>query len=174
MPVTDKYYALDHDGIPRSIVCERHYYTQLNLLCKQCGEPLLEGTPLETIGGHKYHEQCVRCPGCLLAKKAQQKRNSKIMRSHRKEYYFDDTKDSFPYDGRSYCRYHYSLLRGTQCQGCGQTVHSQPVSDRVDPEKRWHHECFMIHKVNTTFFFCLLPLFTHTYTHAADSTGTSD
>ncbi|KAI8145372.1 hypothetical protein BJV82DRAFT_666635 [Fennellomyces sp. T-0311] len=146
MPVTDKYYALDHDGTSRSIVCEQHYYTRLNLLCKQCGEPLLEGTPLEIIGGHKYHEQCVRCPGCLLAKKAPQKRSSKIIRSHRKEYYFDDTKETHPYNGRSYCPYHFSLVRGTACQGCGQAVLSQLVNDRIDPEKRWHHECFMIQK----------------------------
>ncbi|KAI9482517.1 hypothetical protein BDB00DRAFT_857660 [Zychaea mexicana] len=155
MPVTDKYYALDHDTIPRSIVCERHYYTRLNNICRQCGEPLQEDAPLEMIDGHKYHQQCIRCPGCFLAIQAQQqhqlKRSSRIMRSSRNstsssDYYVDDSKEKFVYGARSYCRYHFSLLRGTACVGCGQAVLCQPVHDRDNPERWWHHECFMIQK----------------------------
>ncbi|ORY93100.1 hypothetical protein BCR43DRAFT_496321 [Syncephalastrum racemosum] len=173
-PVTDKFYAADPDevGDDRVIVCEIHYYVRRGLLCKQCEKPLRAGAPAETVGRFKYHEQCIKCPGCLLALHAPPSPVSQSQHHHHHFYQrrhnshptngtamtpsavdlINKTKDKesttswVHHDGRSYCRYHYSLLRGTECAGCNQAIMSQPVDDMQQDGKRWHHECYMIQK----------------------------
>lgn len=174
-PVTDKFYAADPDemGDDRIIVCEIHYYVRRGLLCKQCEKPLRAGAPAETVGRFKYHEQCIKCPGCLLALHAPPSPLSQSQHHHHHSYHRRHNTHSSPantttpsatdlinskkdsesttswvhHDGRSYCRYHYSLLRGTECAGCNQAIMLQPIDDIQQDGKRWHHECYMIQKV---------------------------
>ncbi|KAI9323802.1 hypothetical protein BX666DRAFT_2108646 [Dichotomocladium elegans] len=177
-PVTKKYYAIDRNR-RQAIVCEQHYY--IHTLCARCGELLIQiaEESIQEVDGLRYHEQCVQCPGCLLAKRASchsghsvngggstnsasgfnnwrvVNRLSRSSKTNNSTSNYDgstlneplvDSRPEYKYDNKSYCRYHYSLLRGTGCTGCGQAILSQPVDDKTEPGKHWHHECFMIYK----------------------------
>lgn len=76
------------------------------------------------------------------------------------EQYEEKSNNTFTYDGKSYCQYHYSLLRGTACIGCGQAVLDKPVEDDAEQGRLWHYECFKIYKVNT---IPLSYVITHTF-----------
>lgn len=154
MPLaSEKYYALNNnnDRLCQSIiVCEKHYYIYLGLLCRQCQEPIQVNAPSETLDdGFKYHQHCVQCPGCVLleqqpATRRRRSSSSKVLPRSHQEWY--------RYDGRTYCRYHFSLLRGTECVGCSQAVFHDPVLDPLEKNKLWHEECFMIFKVDIALF----------------------
>ncbi|KAG0174295.1 hypothetical protein DFQ30_005069 [Apophysomyces sp. BC1015] len=51
----------------------------------------------------------------------------------------------YEYDKRPYCRYHYSLLRGTDCAGCRQAILQQFV-EQNEHNQKWHPECYIIQK----------------------------
>jgi hypothetical protein len=58
----------------------------------------------------------------------------------------DENEQRLDYNGRPYCLYHYSLIKGTACQGCGQTVLNEKTNETV----KWHQSCYLIQKV---YFF---------------------
>ncbi|KAG0177687.1 hypothetical protein DFQ29_004521 [Apophysomyces sp. BC1021] len=119
--VADKFYTLDisesNDTKKRKrVVCEQHYYAKLGLICQQCD-------------GKCYH-QCFKCPGCMISKMKEEEENEAC----------------YEFNGRMYCRYHFSMLRGNQCGGCGQAILKQFVEHQDQPKKKWHPECYMIFK----------------------------
>ncbi|GAN06883.1 hypothetical protein MAM1_0140d06373 [Mucor ambiguus] len=77
------------------------------------------------IDDYKYHKECLRCPGCTIS-------SSSDMSHH-------PSQQLYRYNDRPYCRYHYSLIKGTECIGCGQTVFEQN-----DTLENWHTECYML------------------------------
>ncbi|ORY92273.1 hypothetical protein BCR43DRAFT_86974 [Syncephalastrum racemosum] len=117
IPIASKFYTLQGNS---KFVCERHYYEHLGLLCLQCHEPIRG--PVDPKNP-KYHTKCLRCPHCILP----------------------SAEDAcYEYNGRAYCRYHFSQLKATQCAGCSHAVLKQYVEHR--DATKWHPECYMIQK----------------------------
>ncbi|CAO3673102.1 unnamed protein product [Rhizopus stolonifer] len=113
--VLEKFYLTNE-----MILCENDYYR-----CRQCKQSILNHDELQEFGDYKYHTDCLVCPGCTITPTT-----TTNIRS-----------DYFDYNGRLYCEYHYSLIKGVECIGCGQAVF-----DHQEEEDRWHTECSMIHK----------------------------
>lgn len=114
----DKFYILLD-----SVLCERDYYSRAQFQCQQCNEQITNDH-FELIGKNKYHKYCLHCPDCIQQP--------------------EEDLERFEYDGKPYCRFHYSLLKGTCCVGCGQAILYQYKSKN---ELKWHPECYMIKKV---------------------------
>ncbi|KAI8346377.1 hypothetical protein EDC96DRAFT_521501 [Choanephora cucurbitarum] len=128
--VLDKFYLLDIDvgeAISSNIIlCEKDYYQQSQFKCHQCNGQI-SNDHFQMIGSHKYHQQCLFCPGCTIE-------NNNTCKTD---------EERFDYNGRPYCRYHYSLIKGTECVGCGQAVLDQ---SKIQDQVKWHTECYMIKK----------------------------
>ncbi|KAI9277455.1 hypothetical protein BY458DRAFT_106720 [Sporodiniella umbellata] len=116
--VLDKFY-LTND----MILCEKDYYR-----CRQCQQRITEESQLQEFGDYKYHAECLICPGCTIIPTP--------LNIPQPNYY--------DYNGRLYCQYHYSLIKGVECIGCGQAVFQQENHPEI--EDIWHTECFMIYK----------------------------
>lgn len=119
--VLDRFYLLSMDTMD-VIACQHDYYQHVQFKCHSC-HGLIMNDAFCVIGDYKYHKQCLQCPGCTISN------NSDAM-SHQQLYRYND---------RPYCRYHYSLIRGTECMGCGQTVLEQN-----EALENWHTECYML------------------------------
>jgi hypothetical protein len=117
------------------ILCERDYYKYNDFKCHQCNQCITKDN-YEIIGIYKYHRHCLHCPGCIISK------NNAI----EEEKEIQDTYERFDYNNRPYCRYHYSLIKGTECTGCKQTVLCQYTTP-TNQQGKWHPECYMIMKV---------------------------
>ncbi|CAO3698846.1 unnamed protein product [Rhizopus microsporus] len=63
-----------------------------------------------------------KCPGCTMT-----------------SYHHQKEKKYFEYNGKPYCQYHYSLIKGVDCIGCGQAIFESS-------QERWHTECYLIYK----------------------------
>lgn len=61
----------------------------------------------------------------------------------------------YEWSARLYCRYHFSMLPGTQCAGCDEAILRQFVEHHNYPGKRWHPECYMIQKVSVKMVYLL-------------------
>jgi hypothetical protein len=118
------------------ILCEKDYfeYSAIRLKCHQCNGLITHHNDYKTIGNYKYHHYCLHCPGCT------------IMTSfhNEQEEQQQDSAERYDYNNRPYCRYHYSLIKGTECIGCGQVVLS--TKNMVNNGGKWHQECYMIMK----------------------------
>ncbi|KAF7728777.1 hypothetical protein EC973_005615 [Apophysomyces ossiformis] len=119
--VADKFYTLEANESKdkrkrRRVVCEEHYYANLGNICQRC-----KG---------KCHRQCFKCPGCVISKMEEDGENEAC----------------YEFNGRTYCRYHFSMLRGNQCGGCGHAILKQFVEHQDSAKKKWHPECYMIFK----------------------------
>ncbi|KAI7872359.1 hypothetical protein BDF14DRAFT_1752598 [Spinellus fusiger] len=99
-------------------------------LCAHCHRSVQYGH-YEAVDGSVYHPACLQCVGCRMQPTDQ--------RVPFEEEWYD-------YQGGLYCRYHYSLLRGTCCVGCHHTVLGRFVEHKEKVDQRWHSECYMLHK----------------------------
>ncbi|KAG0744828.1 hypothetical protein G6F61_006044 [Rhizopus arrhizus] len=101
------------------ILCEDDYYR-----CQYCKKTILQAE-LQEFGDYKYHLDCPVCPGCAFD-----------------ETMTTDTTNYFEYQGKLYCQYHYSLIKGVNCDGCGQAL----LDNNDETLEKWHTECYMIYK----------------------------
>lgn len=117
------------------ILCERDYfdYNSTRFKCHQCNQSIATNE-YQIVGIYKYHNHCLHCPGCTITQ------NNFIDGEQ------DHSIEKYDYNNRPYCRYHYSLIKGTECIGCGQAVLSTNNHTTSNGGK-WHQECFMIMKV---------------------------
>jgi hypothetical protein len=137
------------------ILCERDYYNN-DSKCHHCNQAVQDNN-YEVVGVYKYHRHCLHCPGCTIMKNmpslssannstassnsslssiittATTTTNDELLEEQ-------DNLERFNYNNRPYCRYHYSLIKGTECNGCGQTVFPQ------QQQAKWHSECYMLMK----------------------------
>lgn len=113
--VLNQFYLLSMD----TIACQQHYYQHAQFKCHSC-HGLIMNDAFCIIDGVRYHTQCLQCPGCTISNDP-------------------SSQQLYRYNDRPYCRYHYSLIKGTECAGCGQTVFEQ--SEALDG---WHTECYML------------------------------
>lgn len=118
----------------QTILCEQDYYQQSNFKCHQCNQAITKDN-YEVIGAYKYHGHCLHCPGCTIVKN--------LPPSTTTDDNPEESSERFDYNGRPYCRYHYSLIKGTECVGCGQAV----LCQYMENNGKWHPECYMIMKV---------------------------
>lgn len=144
------------------ILCERDYYNQNKSKCHQCNQ-FITDNHYETVGIYKYHKHCLHCPGCIITKSLPSVPSalppqlvsspassssssaaslSSIITSNDEQQEKEDSLERFNYNNRPYCRYHYSLIKGTECTGCGQTV----LFQHKETTDKWHTECFMLMK----------------------------
>jgi hypothetical protein len=110
------------------ILCEKDYYQRHGFKCHQC-QGYINDDNHALFGDYKYHPQCLQCPGCTIMKTMMVEP--------------DENEKRFDYNGRPYCLYHYSLIKGTECQGCGQAV-----LNKTQETAKWHQECHLIQKVD--------------------------
>ncbi|CAO0793612.1 unnamed protein product [Mucor circinelloides] len=123
LSVLDKFYLLSVDMMDL-IACQQDYYQHVQFKCHSCHGQILDDE-FCVIDDYKYHKQCLKCPGCTISD----------MSHH-------PSQQLYRYNDRPYCRYHYSLIKGTECAGCGQTVFEQNEA----LENWWHTECYMLRK----------------------------
>lgn len=137
---------MDSEEIEKNdvILCEKDYYEHSRLKCHQCNQ-LITQNNFQTIGIYKYHKQCLHCPGCTIMK------NLPVSGTVINEDEEDaETIERYDYNNRPYCRYHFSLIKGTECAGCGQAV-LQEYLEPTSNNGKWHQECYMIKKVTFEF-----------------------
>ncbi|CAO3617168.1 unnamed protein product [Mucor hiemalis] len=131
---------MDSEEIEKNdvILCEKDYYEHSHLKCHQCNQHITQNN-YQTIGSYKYHKQCLHCPGCTIMK------NLPVPGTSKNEDEDDNTLERYDYNNRPYCRYHFSLIKGTECVGCGQAV-LQEYLEPTSNNGKWHQECYMIKK----------------------------
>ncbi|CEG71946.1 hypothetical protein RMATCC62417_07586 [Rhizopus microsporus] len=125
LPVAEKYYSIEESSNRRRrkiILCKYHYMKRSDSICPKCDRP---------CSGQRFHPDCIQCPHCPTS-------SNNSTGNNRSSFY--------EYNGQSYCRIHYSLIRDTHCSGCNQAILKQFVQHRDMPEKIWHPECYMIYK----------------------------
>ncbi|CEP16466.1 hypothetical protein [Parasitella parasitica] len=108
------------------ISCQQDYYQHVQFKCHSC-RGTISSDDFSVIDGRKYHRGCLKCPGCAISDDTMPLQPSQPL--------------MYSYNDRPYCRYHYSLIRGTACAGCGQTVY-----DQKEELENWHTECYMMKK----------------------------
>lgn len=114
----NKFYLMNMNN-KQVILCEDDYYR-----CQYCKKVILQAE-LQEFGDYKYHLDCPVCPGCAFD-----------------ETMTTDTTNYFEYQGKLYCQYHYSLIKGVNCVGCGQAL----LDNNDETLEKWHTECYMIYK----------------------------
>ncbi|KAI8988400.1 hypothetical protein BDF20DRAFT_329630 [Mycotypha africana] len=147
------------------ILCEKDYYQHSQLKCHQCNEAI-NNDDYVVLSAYKYHKNCLQCIGCTITKNnsrsnmaSHENGNSNSSSSNRsgietslheavglnqQRKQVMSTKEIYDYDGRPYCRYHFSLIKGIECAGCGQTILHHNKGREGGP--KWHSECYMIQK----------------------------
>ncbi|KAI7901553.1 uncharacterized protein BX663DRAFT_96972 [Cokeromyces recurvatus] len=140
--VIEKFYLLELDNNlihhqHNIILCEKDYYKHSRFKCRQCHEDI-KNDNFQVIGTYRYHQHCLHCPGCTVLKTL-----PIHVKTGREEL---PIKEYFDYNGRPYCRYHYSLIKGTECFGCGQAILQSELN------QKWHLECYKIKKILLSHF----------------------
>ncbi|KAI8988744.1 hypothetical protein BDB01DRAFT_566660 [Pilobolus umbonatus] len=147
VPVLKKFYVLQfddnvsttsNDSLKDIILCENDYYYQCNYKCHQCHQSITNDH-YRTINEYKYHMNCISCLGCSIVQNFGSTTSLPCQPHH-------SNTDYHGYNDRIYCRYHYSLIRGTECIGCNQTILDQHSELNNDRGGKWHPECYMIEK----------------------------
>lgn len=106
-------------------LCEQCYFRRQNLLCHAC-DGALRGSYITALG-KKYHVEHFTCSLCSTV--------------------FGSSDSYYEHQDNIYCRYHYSTLYASQCEGCKTAILKQFVEVfRGGREQQWHPECFMINK----------------------------
>lgn len=123
------------------ILCEKDYFEISGFKCHQCNESITKNN-YEVIGDYKYHRHCLHCPGCTIVKNVPCSIDEVQQKQDEEE---EESFERYDYNGRPYCRYHYSLIKGTECIGCGQAVLHQYM-ELPNSNGKWHPECCMIMK----------------------------
>lgn len=110
------------------ISCQQDYYQHVQFKCHSCHGHILNDD-FCVIDQFKYHKQCLKCPGCTISDISHQQQQQQ-------------SPQLYNYNDRPYCRYHYSLIKGTECFGCGQTIFDQ----NEEALENWHTECYLMKK----------------------------
>ncbi|KAI9481463.1 MAG: hypothetical protein EXX96DRAFT_214785 [Benjaminiella poitrasii] len=163
--VIEKFYLLELDSmleeemsVNNIILCEKDYYKHSRFKCHQCNGDI-KNDHFQIIGPHKYHQHCLHCPGCTVLKNHVQTAQMDYEKENEPKKYFD-------YNGRLYCRYHYSLIKGTECVGCRQAIlYHQPPTKRpeLSINPKWHPECYKMKKFWNIQLIDLQPLHPSVY-----------
>lgn len=113
-------------------LCEQCYFRRQNLLCHAC-EGALRGSYITALG-KKYHVEHFTCSLCSTV--------------------FGSSDSYYEHQDNIYCRYHYSTLYASRCEGCKTAILKQFVEVfRGGREQQWHPECFMINKFWNVMIF---------------------
>lgn len=122
----DNFYVNERD-YGTIILCEKDYLEHYQYECNQCKNEITDDDEYEVIGQFKYHLECLRCPGCQIS-------GATII---------DNNRERFEYNGKPYCRFHYSMIKGTECIGCRQAI---LYEYKLKNNMKWHPECYMLNK----------------------------
>ncbi|KAJ2158961.1 Rho-type GTPase activating protein Rga1 [Coemansia sp. RSA 552] len=122
--VEERYCVLDEpDG--RHLLCEKHYFERINMVCARCKEPL--DTTYVHAMGRKYHPDHFTCTACPMV--------------------FGPDGTYYEHEGDAFCLYHYTYLVAKKCAGCQQPIMKLFLQmNHRGVEEHWHPECYMIYK----------------------------
>lgn len=110
------------DTVP---LCEQCYFRRQDLLCASC-EGALRGSYI-TAMGKKYHVEHFTCSLCSTV--------------------FGTDDSYYEHEDMIYCRFHYSKLYASRCEGCKTAILRQFVEVfKGGRNQQWHPECYMISK----------------------------
>ncbi|KAI5804929.1 hypothetical protein EDC01DRAFT_350474 [Geopyxis carbonaria] len=124
--VASKFFPVDDEnGEGQFPLCEKDYFSRLDLLCHDCGEAL-RGSYITALE-RKYHIEHFTCCVCPTV--------------------FGPQDSYYEHNGKVYCHYHYSTSFAAKCNGCQTAILKQFVEIfRNGQNQHWHPECYMIHK----------------------------
>lgn len=106
-------------------LCEQCYFRRQNLLCHAC-DGALRGSYITALG-KKYHVEHFTCSLCSTV--------------------FGNDDSYYEHQDNIFCRYHYSTMYASKCEGCKTAILKQFVEVfRGGREQQWHPECYMINK----------------------------
>lgn len=106
-------------------LCEHCYFKRLDLICHKCNGAL-RGSYITALG-RKYHTDHFTCSLCSVV--------------------FGPEDSYYEHEDNIYCRYHYSTLYASKCEGCKTAILKQFVEiNRGGRQQLWHPECYMINK----------------------------
>lgn len=106
-------------------LCETCYFKRLDLICYKCNGAL-RGSYITALG-KKYHTDHFTCSLCSVI--------------------FGPEDSYYEHEDNIYCRYHYSTLYASKCEGCKTAILKQFVEiDIGGRQQLWHPECYMINK----------------------------
>ncbi|CAG8482236.1 5131_t:CDS:10 [Ambispora gerdemannii] len=123
--VAAKFFPIDEPDGKQHPLCERDYFSRLNLICAKCGGAL-RGSYITALE-KKYHIEHFTCSVCPTV--------------------FGPQDSYYEHDSQVYCHYHYSTKFAVKCTGCQTAILKQFVEiNRNNIDEHWHPECYMIHK----------------------------
>lgn len=123
VPLKPKYFPYK-DRNDTILLCQYHYFSRHNLLCKVCDKPL-RGLYYTAFGG-RYDEEHFCCSICKTP---------------------CGVKKCFMHNNQLYCKYHFLKYFSKHCQGCDYPISDQYIEFPKGEEIHcWHPECYGIHK----------------------------
>ncbi|TFK51741.1 hypothetical protein OE88DRAFT_1464684 [Heliocybe sulcata] len=123
--VASKFFPIDGKDGKQAPLCERDYFSRLNLICAKC-QQALRGSYI-TACNKKFHVEHFTCSLCTTL--------------------FGPQDSYYEHEGDVYCHYHYSTRFATKCAGCNSAILKQFVEiNRNMRDECWHPECYMINK----------------------------
>ena len=151
--VASKFFPIEGPEGRQNPLCERDYFSRLNLICGKCGQAL-RGSYITACS--KFYTTLVTfSPNCWW----QNSLPLSIDKKYHVEHFtcsvcptlFGPQDSYYEHDNDVYCHYHYSTRFATKCVGCNSAILKQFVEiNRNSRDECWHPECYMIHKVRTT------------------------
>ncbi|KAJ2915449.1 hypothetical protein MD484_g4942, partial [Candolleomyces efflorescens] len=123
--VASKFFPIDGPDGKQQPLCERDYFSRLNLICAKCNMALRAS--YITACNKKFHVEHFTCSLCPTL--------------------FGPQDSYYEHDGDVYCHFHYSTRFATKCAGCNSAILKQFVEiNRNSRDECWHPECYMINK----------------------------